>query len=1028
MGKYWEIINRPWLDVSIYPESIPHLLHNDLAYMWILEKEPDLRPKTWKARIEAWRYLIELLLVGELDLKDEGIREPLIAYTSQHGITKVSWAFVRGSDDLVGTLSPAVMVRPLPDFTDHDFAKLKQVHLDKRRPEDFPFYLHLAIRELKTGQPSGSFRARLATILEKEFAHRQINRPHNAFGARIHVPMLRQLLWTQRLGQPATIDQVDVLIRRSGNGEQVYVPRCKTCSYILTKARSSAPISVDGSVFRVECENPSGGHINQLDVTDFLIWIRSDNKVIVWDQGDATAMPEKGFPPKSYIKGIHVEFEWNEAQIDGEREKRFLVLEFRHKELIQRKLKDIFFDKILVPGHFEKFRGLPIRPDWTDALVNPDQVVVNAEPQASRVTYNELRIKGWPMSLTWTYTASWDVEHKSNLGVGIYPDPNMMPEQWRWYRCFLHGSLRREHRIQTASSHTILPWLVESVQGCPQSLSVTDKTGDVGATYFNKPLASTFGDDARPNVFLGIDFGTTNTTVYFLPPDQNADNPVPKTNGLKPSRMGINVKWFAECDGLTDVIGDFLPGLKYREKASDPYIIPSALWKKQDQFVIRWGPDEPLSGGQPPGDFKWDKALGDFKWDKEGVPNSIYRKAYLRELLLLSLPLVISNIALNSSRAKFHLGFAFPLAFNYEARRNMQVLLDELDAILHTTTGFDYESYSINESTACVRAFGAFNRGDTFLVADMGGGTMDISFFTVRGPQVNEIHQMGSVQFAGETYVRALARKKQPDVQKQDTLRWKLKDLISSSESQVEYGEDQAARTILNRFGALAFEFLRTLIAAYRQFNGEKDINLVLVGNGWHLAEAFSSEVKIRDARRVFTEHYSLLMTKLAQVNLKLYFGEPVLSLPSSKHLIVIGALKNVRGPQKSKELAEEPSLSKLPAGRDFEFITTQGRFKKISWNDLVGDAFGLTEFSLEELTQERSEFSLKEVPEFEDPWKSYLLRIFKVSDESEIPYPDIPILRDKIHSLIYGHPPKIPKGPLQIILEQRWADWLTED
>lgn len=1013
--------------MTIHPESIPHLLHNDLAYLWVLEKQPELRPRTWEARLEAWQYLVELLLIGELDVKEEVIREPLIAYTSQHGIDKVSWALVRGSDEFVGVLSPVVLVRPLPDFTDQDLAKLKQVYEVKRRREDIGFYLHLAIRELKTGQPPGSFRTRLASILEKEFALGQTNRPNNAFGARIHVAMLRQLLWTQRVGQPATIDQVDVLIRRSGNGDRVYVPRCKTCSYTLTKSRASAPISVDESGFRVECENPSGGHINQLDVTDFLIWIRPDNKVIVWDQDGATAIPEKGFPPKSYIKGIHVEFEWNEAQIDGEREKRFLVLEFKQKELIQRKLKDIFFDTILVPGHFEEFRGLPFRPEWADALENPDQVQVNADPVASRVTYGNLRIKGWPMPLTWTYSGSWGVVHKSNLGVGIYPDPNMMPEQWRWYRCFLHGSLRREHRIQTASSQTILPWLVESVKGSPQSLSVTDKTGDVGATYFIKNAPSAFADDNRSNFYLGIDFGTTNTIVYFLPPGEDAENPLPETNGLKPSLFGTNVKWLAKCDGFTDVIGDFLPGLKYGEKAVDPYIIPSALWKKQDQVVIRWGPDEFESNPQTPGTFKWDKALGNFKWDKEGVPNYAYRKAYLRELLLLSLPLVISNLGLHSSKAKFHIGFAFPLAFNYKARRNMQTLLDEVDETLRTTTGFDYESYSINESTACVRAFGAFNRGDTFLVADMGGGTMDISFFTVGGSQPNTIHQIGSVQFAGETYVRALARKKQSTAEKEEDLRWSLRDAISSSASRTEYGKDEAARTILDRFGALAFEFLRTLIAAYREFSSEEDIHLVLVGNGWHLAEAFSSEVETRGDKRVFNEHYSHLMAQLAQVNLKLYFGEPVRSLRSSKHLIVIGALKNVKG-QKSKELAEEPSLSKLPAGRDFEFVTTKGRVKRISWHDLVGEAVGLTDFSIKELTKERSDFFLTEVPDFHEPWESYLLRIFEVADQSKIPYPDIPILRDNIHRSIDGHPPKITKGPLQIILEQRWTDWLIED
>jgi hypothetical protein len=1021
MGKFADIINRPWVDMTLYPESIPHLLHQDLAYLWVLEKQADLRPKIWGERLEAWRCLLELLFIGELDVRDEPIKEPLIQYTSPHGITKVSWVVIRGGEEMVGVLSPVVILRPLPDFTADDLAKWKQWLADKRRPGEFPFYIQLAIKELKEGGQQDSFRSRLAAILEKEFAPGQANNPpHNAFGARISIPMLRQFLWTQRPGQPPTIDQVDVLVRRGGDGgDHVYVPRCKTCSHILTKARSSPTIIVEGNSFRVECENPSGGHVNELDLTDFLIWMRPGNQVIVWEQDGATSIPEKGFPPKPYTQGIQVEFEWNEAQLAGERVKRYLVLQFREKELIRRKLKDILFDQVLVAGHFEKFNGLPVRPEWTDALENPHQVVVTPDPSAARVTYRDLRVKGWPMPLLWTYSGTLGVKGVSKLAVGIYPDPDEMPEGWRWYRYFLHGTERRGYRLITDSSKKILPWLIESESGKPRTLSLTDEAGAAGATYYVKDVPSPFVEEARADAFLGVDFGTTNTTIYFLPPGENAENPQPERYGLKPSLLGANAKWFAEAEGLTEVIGDFLPGFKYRGGSADPYIIPSALWKRQDQFLVRWGPEEPAQGVQ---------ALGDFKWDKEGVPNYVYRKAYLRELLLLALPQVIKNTGLHTSKVKFHLGFAFPLAFDFEARGIMQKLLDEVDALMGAATGFDFESYSINESTACVRAFGTFNPGDTFLVADMGGGTMDISFFTVRGAQANDIHQIGSVQFAGETYVRALTRKKQPNVQAQDAFRWKLKDSISTGASQSEYGSDQAAQTILHRFGGLAFEFLRTLVAAYRQDAPEQEIHLVLVGNGWHLAEALSSETKTRGAKRVFMEHYSHLLNQMDEVTLSLYLGEPLPSLPSSKHLIVIGALRNVSGPQKRKELAEEPSLSKLPAGRDFEFNTARGRVKQIRWHELVGEAFALTEFSADELRQGRSDFSLKEVPAFRDPWQPYLLGIFGAADESSIPYPDVPNLRDKVLASIQGHPPKITKGPLQIILEQRWADWLIEN
>jgi hypothetical protein len=310
----------------------------------------------------------------------------------------------------------------------------------------------------------------------------------------------------------------------------------------------------------------------------------------------------------------------------------------------------------------------------------------------------------------------------------------------------------------------------------------------------------------------------------------------------------------------------------------------------------------------------------------------------------------------------------------------------------------------------------------------MGGGTMDLSFFTFGNAGVNDIHQIGSVEFAGETFVRALTRKKQPDVQKQEATYWKLKDSINSEKSKDEYGGDDAAQIIVHRLGGLAFEFLRTLVTAYRQIEPERPIKLVLVGNGWHLAEAFSAETQKRGAKRLFKEHYEHLLGQLDEYNLSLYFGAPLPSLPSSKHLTVIGALRNVSGPQKKKELNDDLNLSKLPAGRDFGFNTTLGQLKRIEWHELVGEAQALDGYTKQQLTGGGSYYELKKVPDLVEPWKSYLLNLFGVHDEADIPYPDDSNLREKIYASIDGHPAKIFKGPLQIILEQRWRDWLTED
>src|SRR5262249_1421944 len=141
--------------------------------------------------------------------------------------------------------------------------------------------------------------------------------------------------------------------------------------------------------------------------------------------------------------------------------------------------------------------------------------------------------------------------------------------------------------------------------------------------------------------------------------------------------------------------------------------------------------------------------------------------------LLIVIPAIIKKTGL-SIRVNFQLGFAFPLAFDYAARKGMHTLLAELrEELALIAAPFGFEFYSIDESHACVKAFGRPNPEDTYLVADMGGGTMDLALFTG-----DEMQQIGSVQFAGEDYLRAFVRKKRPDEERQKQFKWELRDLI----------------------------------------------------------------------------------------------------------------------------------------------------------------------------------------------------------------------------------------------------------
>ena len=45
MARLVDIMNASWREVDVTGESIPHLLHWDLAYLWVLQKPEARQPE-----------------------------------------------------------------------------------------------------------------------------------------------------------------------------------------------------------------------------------------------------------------------------------------------------------------------------------------------------------------------------------------------------------------------------------------------------------------------------------------------------------------------------------------------------------------------------------------------------------------------------------------------------------------------------------------------------------------------------------------------------------------------------------------------------------------------------------------------------------------------------------------------------------------------------------------------------------------------------------------------------------------------
>ncbi len=996
MGKFEDIVDRTWFDLTLYAESIPHLLHWDLAYLWILEKQQSVRPDKWKERVEAWKYLIALLLLDQLSIEEVPIDEPLINYTRPFGLESVSWVKIRGIEKPVGVLSPTVLVRPLPDYKRSFLDHWQTTRPDPviQNPHDLLHLLNKAMVNM-SAQGADSFAARLASCIRKEFNPLPTGLPPNT--RPMQLPFLDRLGWSHRQDAPR-LTKVQLFVKTDGDISRLWIPRCEECQALLTRSETDAPIPVESEVVVIPC--PTGIHENQFNTSDFLVWLKGQN-AILWKRIGMTSAPANGFPPVPQVAGSDVEFQWNPGPLDGEMDKRFLKLRFPNRVVLEKAISEITYTSILVPGALSNdFKGLPFRGDWLDAVSNLPELNAEVDPDLKRLTYRNVKLKGLPVEVD-IVRGSQSITVDPGVKIGLYPNPHQMPPSWKIYRAFVAGPNRTKYLLTSRDSARLLPWVAGLESGAPNAFAVETADGSTGACFYNAPPPSPASNIPinRREIDVGIDFGTTNTLIYVAPPNSNPINIDHENFGIRPSQLHQNIFWLSEGgadDWKGEPIADFLPGSKHGMSRKDPYLIPTAVWESPMNALIRWSSTPPLPGMTETGNFKSD-------------PNAVpLRFLYVRELMFLTVPQMIRQAGTGRSEIKLNLGFAFPLAFGFPDRREMKDLLQSLKASLEKT-GCEADNFSISESRACVRAFGKPRLNENFLVADMGGGTLDLALFTTGDSEDrNTMHQIGSLRYAGENYVATFAQHAQEKI-------WKVRDAISSGVSSRAYGKDPAAQRILQRFIGFAFEYLRTMLAAFEQAQENSAIKLVLVGNGWHLTDAFSPDMN----PRLFKERYENLVNLLALPGVTLYLEAPLPALPSSKHLVVIGALRNAWGGGGTRELnSDETQLSKLPAGRGMQLGKPGPSQKRFAWFDLVGGAISLTGLSLPDLKAD-SEFFLNEMPLLRDPWKKRLLDEFGAATVGQIPYPNEMEMREQVN--VEGDPPKVQQGPLQVILEQSW-------
>lgn len=992
--RYEQLVDENLANQELLPESIPHILHQDLAYLWMLSLAPEHRPGIWRERLATWKDLLALFLLGELKLERVDVsRYPIGGLLSEAGLDSFHWLKTRvapTSDEqarVVGVTSSTVIVRPLPTFTTELAAHIQRTHAARKRPDELRHFVALVNSRLR----DEGHQLELKKILHTEFAFDPERDLRSTSGTHLELPFLKRIGWAGR----SEFESVTLYVR--GDSRSAWAPRCSQCRAFLTNRENESPVVIQEQAETLSLVCWKCNAETQIYLSEFLIWNRVGGQPVVWISDDAT----RRRPPGPEIDGIDVTYRWNAAELLGETERRSLTLRFPGRSPRAVNVEDCFFRTFVVLGKREEFKGLPIRGEWVDALADGAEVLRSGIRWREHSVEFSLRLRGLPDTLRVQRSAPAFVEEHATAALGVFPDPEAVNAEWKMFRAFLANAPSNFVTTPSNGWSQMLPTLMESKGGLPQSVTVQSAADKgTGCTFL---LTSVVGTSTRGRSVVAVDFGTSNTLVHASTA-QNA----PERNAVDPGAAADVTLWHGGLPSGGDPAGPFFPATR---DVSDRCLIPSALWTSDSIRLIRWSSTPPALGLRPVTSFKWDRR--DIDEDRSDL-----RRAYLDELLFLTLPVISKRLGVRLSA--IDLGVTYPLAFDHQQKERMRTLLDDVASDARRLMGISIEStYTISESAACVEAFGAPAEDETYLIADMGGGTLDVALVRIvnddRGGVKPDVKQIGSLRLGGEEFIQALARsrKGQSDIEG-----WNIRDAVAEGTADTRYGRDPRVQHMLVRFIAIAFEYLRTMIDAHRANGSSESVKLLLVGNGWRLIDALDPSRRASGPDRVWSAFVNDFIRHLGSKEVDLYVDR-TLRVPS-KHLAVIGALKNATTGRRD-DLRAPSEETKLPAGRAVKFGSSV-----VPWWRLVGEGTALTEVPPSEVRVGNIDVD-REGPPPTEVWKKKMALTFGVNSFDDIPHPSVPAMRERLARGLRQTGPTLAVGPLQVIVEDTWLPTLEE-
>jgi hypothetical protein len=783
-----------WNGLSVEPASIPHLLHWDLAYLWAIEQAPDQLSSSWTLRVNAWKRLLDLFIGGELAVVDGFVPTNLKRLLGGYGLSSIRELHLNGR--VVGILSPITIVRPLPDVSAEDCNTI---------PESNPARRHGVIHLLKlladtlADEQGGD--APLISALHRIIQSHRIDRETVLSAMELaggvtgpdskplgRIQPLQLLCSYEAVPNIASSKVINVNANIFDRFGDRFVPTCErgTCRAALLSARNQTAVRCQSDKAVLICPNCNGS--NSLALENLFISFPSPErpKVIIWTDrlrlGDASV---KAPPPEASRSGNRIEFEWTASEA-MHAERRFLTLEIETQQPIEEaSVESLFYSRYLDCG--PRVSSIPMKGGWSNWLIAWPRIIRN-EPD---VVFAGIRIHGVPQEFQKVHS-SFSITTESELGVCVYPRQEI--DGWTDYRVFLTGNLE-EWAISLPAENDALK--ISSAlckfRRSPRFVAVEDVGhGDTGALWQRTADRIPLGTNS---IDFGLDFGTTSTVVAF-------QATVDRHGFLTQGDILQNVDWLAKPKSESSIGGGILP-----VGDCDNTLFPSALWVSRGKqwHGIRWSR---INIAIPNSE-----ARGELKWTTGNDDVAGLRTEYLTELLFWCIPAVLRRAQFLSTPATINLGVAFPLAFSHPQRQSFRESLETLQKRCRNGFGMALTCHSISESDACVEVIGAIAPGELFIVADMGGGSLDVAVVKARDArQEGNAHllQIGSIKYGGEICIRYLASTGD------ESRYWELRDSLAHGNPDPAFFSERA-KSLYDRHVPRALELLRVQLESLRK-------------------------------------------------------------------------------------------------------------------------------------------------------------------------------------------------------------------